>query len=253
MSIIILKNKKIIASILDITERKLAEQSLSKNIDLLSKLNKFSIELSNLSFEENLESFIAKSLKEISGATFAIFSEYLPMAKSMTTRHIELEPGLLEKVVGLLGKQITKVQSPVSDEMYNEMMTKTIGLRKTINEASFGAVSKPISKAIQSLLKVDRFIGLAYIIDGKLYGTSLVAMKKDQEDLPNDILENFLYLAAMALRRRKAEQELKEKMNDLQRFHNLTVDREINMIELKKEVNDLLKSNGQKEKYVIVG
>ena len=41
-------------------------------------------------------------------------------------------------------------------------------------------------------------------------------------------------------------------MNDLQRFQNLTVGRELTMIELKKEVNNLLKQNGQEEKYKIV-
>ena len=53
--------------------------------------------------------------------------------------------------------------------------------------------------------------------------------------------------------RKQAEQELNKKMDELQRFHNLTVDREITMIELKKEVNELLKQNRQKEKYKIVG
>jgi PAS domain S-box-containing protein len=51
--------------------------------------------------------------------------------------------------------------------------------------------------------------------------------------------------------RKKMEQELLDKINDLQRFHDLTVDREIYMIELKKEVNELLKRIGSKEKYNI--
>ena len=53
-------------------------------------------------------------------------------------------------------------------------------------------------------------------------------------------------------KRKKAEEELKESMNDLQRFHKLTVGRELTMIELKKEVNALLKKTGQDEKYKIV-
>ncbi len=53
-------------------------------------------------------------------------------------------------------------------------------------------------------------------------------------------------------KRKKAEEELKESMNDLQRFHKLTVGRELTMIELKKEVNALLKKTGQDEKYIIV-
>jgi len=40
-----------------------------------------------------------------------------------------------------------------------------------------------------------------------------------------------------------------KKMNDLERFNRLTVDRELRMIELKKEVNDLLEKAGMEKKY----
>ena len=53
--------------------------------------------------------------------------------------------------------------------------------------------------------------------------------------------------------RKLAEEMLKEKYDELQRFHNLTVGRELTMIELKKEINELLKKLGQEEKYIIVG
>ena len=53
--------------------------------------------------------------------------------------------------------------------------------------------------------------------------------------------------------RRLAEESLKVKMKELQRFHDLTVGRELAMIELKKEVNELLLKSGQQEKYKIVG
>lgn len=49
-----------------------------------------------------------------------------------------------------------------------------------------------------------------------------------------------------------AEEALLEKLDELMRFHRLTVDRELTMIELKKEVNELLKKCGQEEKYRIV-
>jgi PAS domain S-box-containing protein len=52
--------------------------------------------------------------------------------------------------------------------------------------------------------------------------------------------------------RKKVQEDLEEKMNDLIRFQNLTVDRELTMIELKKEVNELLTGSGQKGKYKIV-
>jgi len=53
--------------------------------------------------------------------------------------------------------------------------------------------------------------------------------------------------------RKIAEKELKEKMDELIRFHNLTIDRELTMIEMKKEINRLLIETGRTEKYNIVG
>lgn len=63
----------------------------------------------------------------------------------------------------------------------------------------------------------------------------------------------YLYGALVNITDRKqAEEALRQKMNELQRFHNLTVGRELAMIELKKEVNQLLIKSGLKEKYRIV-
>jgi len=41
-------------------------------------------------------------------------------------------------------------------------------------------------------------------------------------------------------------------MLELQRFNDLTINRELKMIELKKEINNLLNRLGENEKYKIV-
>ena len=53
--------------------------------------------------------------------------------------------------------------------------------------------------------------------------------------------------------RKRAEGELAQKMETLQRFQRLTVDREMAMIELKKEVNALLEQGGKAAKYKMAG
>lgn len=52
--------------------------------------------------------------------------------------------------------------------------------------------------------------------------------------------------------RKQAEKALQDKMDELMRFQKLTVGREISMIELKAEVNELLLKLGQEAKYKIV-
>ncbi len=51
--------------------------------------------------------------------------------------------------------------------------------------------------------------------------------------------------------RKQAEENLKKRMNELQIFNDATVNREIKMIELKKEINELMQKSGQEPKYEI--
>jgi len=53
--------------------------------------------------------------------------------------------------------------------------------------------------------------------------------------------------------RKLAEDMLKNKIDELERFQRLTVGRELTMIELKKEVNELLLQSGREEKYRLTG
>jgi polar amino acid transport system substrate-binding protein len=50
---------------------------------------------------------------------------------------------------------------------------------------------------------------------------------------------------------KKAEKELQAKFDELERFRRLAIGREQKMIELKKEINELLQNNGFSEKYKI--
>lgn len=49
--------------------------------------------------------------------------------------------------------------------------------------------------------------------------------------------------------KKTAEQTVGEKIDELERFRKLTIDREIRMIELKREVNELLRLSGVPERY----
>lgn len=204
----------------DITERKQAEESLLQNNNHLNKLNQIALKFTNLSPNAHLEELITKQVKEITHAKAAIFSEYNDVNKTLTPKYIEMESGLLKKVVNLIGTKIQNIQSVVSDKRYREMTTDLIGIKKTLYDTTFGAIPRKVSEAVEVLLKVDRFVGIAYLLDGKLYGTSILAMGIGQPDPPREILENFIHLASASLRRKQAEQALKESEEKFRTLYN---------------------------------
>ena len=53
--------------------------------------------------------------------------------------------------------------------------------------------------------------------------------------------------------RKRTEIKLKSRNRELEIFYEAAVNRELNMIELKKEINELLEGRGKKPKYKIIG
>ncbi len=197
---------------IDITQRKQAELALETQNDWLSKITQFSIDLSMLPANEKMEELIARRIKEITGALFVAYSEYDPVNRVIVPQYIDLEPGMLQKAVSLLGQNVQKVHSPVDEETYSKITNKIIGKYENLTDATFGAIPRPVSSLISKLLKADRYIGIAYMIEGELYGSSMLAMGKKQPDPPDEVLKNIAFLVAVSIRRKRAEDMLvKEK------------------------------------------
>ena len=92
--------------------------------------------------------------------------------------------------------------------------------------------------------------------------TDEVLWRKDGQSFPVEysstpIIKNGKVMGAVVTfrditERKRVEKELKEHMEDLERFSRLTIDREEKMIQLKEEINSLLEQTGQEKKYTIV-
>ena len=99
--------------------------------------------------------------------------------------------------------------------------------------------------------------------EGEVIGktTEVTALRKNGEEFPVELsvgafrMKNGWHAVAIVRdisERKRMEKELKDKIEELERFYNMAVDRELRMIELKKEIDDLRRKCGEKPKYEVV-
>lgn len=173
-------------------------------------LSAMAVELASLPSDADLKGFVVKKLAELTGASIAWFSDYSPADRTLVLSRIEAAPEILKKATAILGKPPGEIRSPVSEQMHREIVGSTVGMRRTITEVSFGAVPPQAGARIEELLRADRFIGLSHVIEGELYGATLLALRRGSPDPPAELLASMAHIVAVSLRRRRAEEALRE-------------------------------------------
>ena len=199
-----------IESIRDITERKRAEEVRQQQTREPATLNTLAIELAAVPSGQPVEKTILRRLMKMSGTVATWFCDYDPVDRTLRVTDMEIAPGMLEKAVQLLGRRPFDMRIPVSDEIYREITRDIIGKKKTLTEISFGQIPPLVSTSIQKLVGIDRFIGIACVVEGQLYGTMMLAMEGGQKDPSTELLRSFSHIVAVSLRRRRAENALRE-------------------------------------------
>jgi PAS domain S-box-containing protein len=223
--LVILQGKRAIVSVVrDITERRKGEKALREREDdlrqknlKLTTLNDLEREFAELPSGRKVEELAVKKLSELTGAVVTVFSTYDPVEQILRTTAIEFGPGILEslpgaweKVSSWIGMKPDEVEVPVSEEMYQDINRSIIGRKNTITEISYGWIPPLVSASIQKLSGVNRFIHIAHIIDGHLYGTSVIGLRPDRSDPSEELLDSFGHMIAVSLRRQRAELALRE-------------------------------------------
>ena len=142
---------------------------------------------------------------------------------------IEANPAMC-KILGRGPEDVTgKTALDFVDEENKKILLKQIELRNRGSAGSYEiALSRPDGSHIFCLFNVSPYL-----------------------DENNEKIGAFAMVTDIT-ERKQAEEELKERLEELEQFSRLVVGREETMIGLKEEINGLLEQLGQEEKYEIV-
>ena len=199
----------------DITERKYAEKLLKERNATLHEINQYSIELSFLRYDE-LYPYIVKKLKDIFKTSTAWVSEYDENTSQMVVKSTSLSDEDNSWVMKKLGEKVIGYSVRLYEDQREMMKNVQAGNPQTLHEVSFGAIPENIAKLIEKKLNLVWFMTVAFINRDKITGTAVIAGKPGEEAPDRELLLAFADITGEVIRRKRAEEELKEKKELLQ-------------------------------------
>lgn len=200
-----------VAAFFEITDQKRVEEAFHDISSGLSVLTKATAGFSDSRAVNVFYTDIVHRLKALTGGMAATLSIYNSQDKCLYVKNADIEPGVVNGLVQVLGgKRVAEVGFPVSDEWYRQLSVKPIAYYNTLNEATFGVVSRMAGAILQKTQRIDRFLGIAYFLDNQLYGTSLVAFRSNVPDPPEELIHSYTHMVAMGLSRTRAEEQLRQ-------------------------------------------
>ena len=194
----------------DITELRKSEDESRRLTDGLAALNRMAVGLTTAAPGLDIYPYLAEQLRTITGAIAVSTSEYDPDRREMRIRHLAVEAGLLARINQLLGRSILGLRMPVTTEIYDRVVKGTVGIAGDLTETTFGAIPRPVGAAIQKMLGVETFTGLAFAYRGELLGTAVISSRTSHPLPAADVLRTFANIAAVAIRRKRLEDTLRE-------------------------------------------
>ncbi len=194
---------------------------LQKTVDNLSFLSEISQDQTKTDNLDLLIQLIIKQLLSLTNAVFVTYSKYDSKEKLLKNMEISADQSIIKLGIKVVGKKILETEVPVDDVYFKEIITERIQTFPSLYEDTNGAISLKVSAALHKILKLGSICGLSYAIDNELFGASVFALKKDQKPPDKKVLESFINISTISIRRIILEQKLRGRAEKLKKINDI--------------------------------
>ena len=133
--------------------------------------------------------------------------------------------------------------APSSENLLYKPPSELIG--KTVHEIFDKEMADKFVNLVRSTLETGKHASLDYQLEIRGNKVWFQATTVPYEN------DKVVYIATDITHRKESEEKIKEQLTELQRWYSVTMNREERVLELKKEVNELLQQLGKQKKYEI--
>jgi hypothetical protein len=227
-----------------------AEQKLIHSTKNLSMLLNTSNQFVKPKSKEVDYDQITSVLSRISGAKYVIFNRvFADYSQVVSISGLEKTKETILKYLNVDIYSHKWKREEVFDKIW---IQNKLSVFPDISSIIFSNFKTSITSLIISKFNIGEVAVVRIEGNNRVVGNLIFICEKGKAIENAELIEMFSFQLGQYIERVNAEEALLQKVNEMERFHKLTINRELNMIELKREVNELLRKMGQDEKYRIV-
>jgi PAS domain S-box-containing protein len=205
-----------------------AAEEESKHVDVkhtrgMDFLSRTAIEFVELPSEENIYQFIAEKLKELVGSAVVVINSFDKVSDSFCTRAVVGIGKHTKGILKIIGRDPLGMTYTVTDAEARRALLSgnLVEGPRGLYELSFGKIPQSSCRVIEKLLGLGGIYVIGFTWKGDLFGSAVIITRQGSRGRPGlrsrDLIETFIYQAAVALQRRQAEEALQKAHDELER------------------------------------
>lgn len=208
-------------------------------------LNESALEFLELGDEVNIYEFIGDKIHKLAGKSIVMVTSFDEVTKIVTLRAIFGLGKIAEKVLGILGQHPVGMSTILTPERKQDVLYQKLTPRKDLYELLAGAVSKSLCRILESILDIGDILEMGFARREYLLGDVTIITPRNKSLNNVEVIEAFIKLAAVALHRRQAAEDLRASEESYRGLFNsissavYIIDREARFIDVNQGALDM--------------
>jgi PAS domain S-box-containing protein len=195
------------------------DESTKKIIENERILSQTALELVDLHPSADLYKFIAKKLNNLLENSIIAITVYDSLSDSFQLRAVQgRSKKLSDFAQKFSGKGLNEIKVPLSsfneaypDESKNLILNgKLIKIENGLYQVLCGSLPQKLARTVETIMDIGDVYGTGFKSKGKLHGTVNIFLKKGSTLEDRELVQSLINLFAVAMQRRKAENDLEE-------------------------------------------
>jgi two-component sensor histidine kinase len=191
-----------------------SEQDYRELSSFNERLNEIFIFFTEAESVEQLYERIAGSFRLLTGAVAASSSRHDASEKKLRVVSVAADEGVMEQFMKTVGEPAVSMEMDIPDAIIPVMLSQVFLRVDSLDQISFGKISRSESERIMNFLGVREIVLLALHYGSELAGSTAAYLGENSNSVPDQALKTFAYMAGLAITRKRSETALTASLHE---------------------------------------